>query len=177
MWVGAVVISDKYRVARFRGVIDQTDAIRRPSNLGGLFIHKIVWRSADERPQHEPPVWRPAAPHFRSIAGESDVTKGSTRISHATPGKVCQATAVRLNQPDVERATPVRDEGDEFPVWRDSRICLGPLKVRERCELRIGKRVLDCVGGARKGGPGSKPRHYQNKRRCNQPRFATSGTC
>ena len=77
MWIGAVVISDKYGVARFPGVIDQPGAIGRPSNLGGVFIQKIVRRSAHQRPQHEPPVWRSAAPHFRSIAGESDGTKGS----------------------------------------------------------------------------------------------------
>src|SRR6478672_4339749 len=108
-----------------------------------MFTQKIVRRSTHQGPEHEPPAFRSAAPHLRSVARESDGTKGSTRISHSAMCKVREAAAVGLNQPDVERAAPVGDEGDEFPVRRDGGVRFGSFEVSEPCEMRIGKRILD----------------------------------
>src|SRR6266436_3143106 len=108
-----------------------------------MFTQKIVRRSTHERPEHEPPAFRSAAPHLRSVARESDDTKRPARISHPPLGKVREAATAGLNQPDVERAAAVGDEGNKFPVWGDSGVRLGSFEVGKPCELRIGKRILD----------------------------------
>ena len=148
-FTGAVVVRHKRGVARFPRVIHQPGAIGRPGNLGSMFIQKIVRRSAHQRPQPEPPAFRSAAPHLRSVARESDSTKGRARVSDPALGKVREAATVGLNQPDVERAAPVGDEGDEFPVRGDGRVRFGSFEVGEPRELRIGKRILYCRPAAK----------------------------
>src|SRR6185295_10831707 len=104
-----------------------------------MFTQEIVRRSTHQRPEHEPPA-------FRSAARESDSTKGPARISDPAPGKVREAATVGLNEPGVERAAPVGDESDEFPVRGDGRVGFGSFKVSEPSELRSRKRILYCSG-------------------------------
>src|SRR5208282_2455543 len=63
----AVVIRHEGGVAWFPRVIDQTGAIGRPGHLGNSFVQEIVLRSANQRPQHEPPGFRPCAPDLRAV--------------------------------------------------------------------------------------------------------------
>src|SRR5689334_6491607 len=111
-----------------------------------MFTQKIVRRSTHQWPEHEPPAFRSAAPHLRSVARKSDSTKGPARISDPALGKVSQAATVGLNQPGIERAAPVGDEGDEFPVRGYGRVGFGSFEVSEPRKLRSGKRILYCSG-------------------------------
>ena len=108
----------------------------RPKNCAGAPL--ISGNSLSLRPSDS------GAPYLRSIARESDRTKGPAHISQPTLGQVSETAAVGLNQPDVERAAPVGDEGDEFPVRGDGRVGFGSFEVGDPREMRIGKRILDC---------------------------------